>query len=124
MQCSNSTLSAHILIDNIEPPSSPTGVHILSIHNGSYYSATMELLWDSDEETGNATYTIIFSANGETWAKMVARENGKTSVTLSYYNTYYRLDIVATNCAGDSEGFTLNVFIGNNINIDNNYCIV
>ena len=80
----------------------------------------MELLWDSAEETGNTTYTITFSANGETWAKMVARENGKTSITLSY-NTNYRLDIVAINCAGDSEGFTLNVFIGNNINIDNNY---
>ena len=107
-----------ILIDNIiELPSSPTGVHILSIHNGSY-SAIMELLWDSDEETGNATYTITFSANRETWAKMVARENGKTSVIL-LYNTNYRLDIVATNCAGDSEGFTLNVFIGNNINVDN-----
>ena len=106
-----------ILIDNIEPPSSPADVHILSIHNGSY-SATVELLWDSTEETGNATYTITFSANGETWAKMVARENGKTSVIL-LYNTNYRLDIVATNCAGDSEGFTLNVFIGNNINVDN-----
>lgn len=101
----------HDDIDDIEPPSSPTGVHILSVHNGSY-SATVELLWDSTEETGNATYTITISANGETWANMVARDHGKTSITLSY-NANYRLDIVATNCAGDSEGLTLSILIGN-----------
>jgi hypothetical protein len=99
----------------VEPPSSPTGVHIISVHNGSY-SATVELLWDSTEETGNATtYTTTISANGETWANIVtvAREIGKTSITLSY-NTNYSLDVMATNCAGDSEGFvTLNILIGN-----------
>ncbi len=74
----------------------------------------MELLWDSTEETGNITYTTTISANGETWVNMVAREIGKTSITLSY-NTNYTLDMVATNCVGDSEGFVvLNILIGNN----------
>ena len=77
----------------------------------------MELVWDSfglsnSEEIGNVTYVITISSNGEIWTKTVARENGKTSITLSY-NTNYRLDVVATNCAGDSEDFvTLNILIG------------
>lgn len=90
-------------------------MHILSVHNGSY---TVELLWDG-EETGNATYVITISSNGETWINTVAREDGKTSINLSY-NTNYRLDVVATNCAGDSEGFiTFSILIGNNVNHDN-----
>ena len=89
-------------------------MHILSVHNGSY-SATVKLLWDS-EETGNATYVITISSNGKTWMNTVAREDGKTSITLSY-NTNYRLDVVGTNCAGDSENFvTFSILIGNNVN--------
>lgn len=77
----------------------------------------MELVWDSfgllnSEEIGNDTYVITIFSNGETWTNTVARENGKISITLSY-NLNYRLDLVATNCAGDSEDFvTLNILIG------------
>ena len=102
----------------IEPPSSPTGVHIINIHNSSY-SATVELLWDSFgslnselEGVGNITHAISVSSNGENWMSRAARDDGKRAITLSY-NTNYTLSILATNCAGDSEGFSvLDILIG------------
>ena len=107
-----------ILHTCIEPLSSPTGAHIINIHNGSY-SATVELLWDISgslnselEGIGNITYAISVSSNGETWMSRAAREDRKRAITLSY-NTNYTLSILATNCAGDSEGFSvLDILIG------------
>ena len=55
---------------------------------------------------------MSISSNGETWIRTVAVEEGKVSITLSY-NTDYILDVMATNCAGNSIGLSIvEIFIG------------
>ena len=97
------------------------------MYNGSY-SATIELLlWSESQATGSEVddtiYTInITSAPGETWTSTVQHAARRKLITLSY-NTNYSLDVMATNCAGHSEVYTIaSIFIGKNANIYNTLC--
>lgn len=96
-------------------------MRIANILNNSY-SATVELLWDStDSEVNNniTYYTISISANGETWISTATMQDQNKSITLSY-NTNYTVDVVATNCAGDSGLLnSLNILIGTTLIIVN-----
>lgn len=100
-----------------EPPSIPPDLRISTLLNGSY-SATAELVF-GDQSTRSMThglsddtiYTINVTSSGETWTSTAAQVAGRKLISLSY-NTNYSLDVMATNCAGNSEVYTITIFIG------------
>lgn len=60
----------------------------------------------------DTAYTINITYAGETWTSTVSQAIGRKLISLSY-NTNYSLNVIATNCAGRSEVYTISpVFIG------------
>ena len=93
----------------IEPPPSPSHLHITAIHNGGYV-ATIELSWDFIHVNYNTYHTVSTTLNGrETWLSTTMEE--QKIITLSC-NVNYSFYVMTTNRAGHSEFSSLtDVFI-------------